>query len=368
MSKVLVALVSALTILEVVADWDPRAPGPFDADEGITFKICASGRAKGWEAFVVAPTVVEPATVPAAAFLPGFAAKAGMYSSFHGHIASHGIGVIGFSVPPLHVSTEGIIGRSADAQALLECIFENGGADFHARYRAAGGNKNLTFDVVNQMGLMAHSTGGHTLLHVIDHMSCFNAKFVALFDPVDGIDPYGFEAQYLIPRGTNSSNRLNFSAPVALVVSGLAAQALHIAKVLPWPACAPAEVAGLHWYASLDSPKWLLNFTDYGHVDLIEDIFQGAGGFVCPSGPGAATAEGRAEYRARLGAVVVALAHAVLPAVPKSPQLPQAEYLRWLKDPSAMAPLKVTSQSDEGSVPVVGHCSRHDAVAATLVV
>lgn len=52
-----------------------------------------------------------------------------------------------------------------------------------------------------------------------------------------------------------------------------AGDALPYPRVLHWPACAPDDRSGYHWWASMASPKWLVNFTDYGHLDLMDPRF-----------------------------------------------------------------------------------------------
>lgn len=207
------------------------------------------------------------------------------------------------------------------------------------------------------------------MLHMLDRISCLRVRFLALLDPVDGLDPYGFEPQYLLPLGVQPSIALNFSVPVALVTSGLAGKPVRYPSLLHWPACAPDDRSGFHWFASLRAPKWLINFTDFGHLDLLDDgAYRHAMDLVCPSGPGAATPIGRDAYRRALGGLVVALAEALLPEVPQAPSLPQASRLFWLESAQrAFVPLNATSVSERGTLPLQAHCQRSNTSLLHMV-
>ena len=38
------------------------------------------------------------------------------------------------------------------------------------------------------------------------------------------------------------------------------------------PACAPEQLSNLHFYNALSSPKWLVNATNYGMLDLLDPL------------------------------------------------------------------------------------------------
>jgi len=349
------------------ATWDPRQPGPFAVPKPVRFRPCSSGRAETWSVLVQVPDVEW--NLPVLAWVNGFSATAEMYSLFHSHIASHGFAVVGLDIPQTRTTVEGADARAEDVAALVQCITQNGGADFAAKFRAAGGDAKASFDVAEQFGLIAHSAGGHAALHMLDRIGCFRARFAALLDPVDGLDPFGLEKGFLLPVGVHPEVKLNFTTPVALIISGHASEAPHYPKALRWPACAPADRAGMHWYASLDSPKWLVNFSDFGHADLLNEAIPHVfSDHICASGPGASTSAGREAYRIGLAAIVVALGQAMLPSVPQAPKLAQADFLRWLEQPAtALARLNISGVSAAGPAPVAGVCSRCCTAATATV-
>ncbi len=53
---------------------------------------------------------------------------------------------------------------------------------------------------------------------------------------------------------------------------------LRLKKVLKFndtfPPCAPDKLSNLRFYNALRAPKWLLNFTDYGHADMLDPFFR----------------------------------------------------------------------------------------------
>lgn len=338
--------------------WDPMSQGPFTP----TPPIIMHGRNASMPGFrfdVLAFAPKEPGEYPVMVFVPGFATRPARYTGLINHIVSHGIAVLGVDIPVIRTAVQGIDKRVKDLTTVMDYI---NGSSFNDVYHNFGGNANVTFDIKERLGLMAHSIGGHASLHMVDVISCFNIRFLALFDPVDGIDPYGFEGQYLVPLGANPNYHLKFTTPVALIMSGLAGVPLPLPSILHWPACAPDDRTGYHWYDSLLSPKWMLNFTDYGHLDLLDDYYSTKANLICPKGSGAKTPEGRDNYRRGLGALVVALAEAVLPAMPKAPEMTQEEFLLWLEEPAhGLSPLlNVTATFDRSSnltaAPVEGVC------------
>lgn len=83
-------------------------------------------------------------------------------------------------------------------------------------------------------------------------------------DPVDGYDPYGVIKEFI----TNPPKQLPFLMPTLIITTGLDS----IPRGPGFPACAPANFSNLRFYASLSGPTWLLNFTSYGHADVLDDF------------------------------------------------------------------------------------------------
>lgn len=82
-------------------------------------------------------------------------------------------------------------------------------------------------------------------------------------DPVDGYDPFGFIKIFI----TNPPNQLPFTIPTLIISNGLDAVP---ANPLFTP-CAPVNISNTRFYESLPGPTILLNFTTYGHADILED-------------------------------------------------------------------------------------------------
>ena len=52
--------------------------------------------------------------------------------------------------------------------------------------------------------LAGHSAGAHVICEYLKE-SCFNAKALVYFSPVDGVDPFNIIKEYCIPPGTQVS-------------------------------------------------------------------------------------------------------------------------------------------------------------------
>lgn len=337
--------------------WNPLSLGPFAVGSPVSVQgTNESANLTNFKLTIFAPDV--DGDFPVIAFVPGFGYFPKEYSSVLRHIASHGFVIVGLAIDPLRVAAQGAMARAKDVATVLSFVVQENSSALEAAFRGAGGRPGVSFDGADRLGLLAHSIGGHAALAAIDVFSCFNVRFVALYDPVDGNDPFGLRPQYLLPLGVHPEIQLKFDTPVLLLTSGLAGDALPYPRVLHWPACAPDDRSGYHWWASMASPKWLVNFTDYGHLDLMDPRFPDSGKIVCPTGSGAATPGGRDVYRRAVAGLTVALAQAVTPGVPKAADVPQEERLRWLEDPMAQlaGALNATALARRGALPVPGGC------------
>jgi hypothetical protein len=324
--------------------FDPRLIGPFDVK---TVRISPSSS-------------VDSPPFEIVAFLPELKGLPGNYAAVLSHIASHGIAVVGSDIPTPRTAVEGALSRAKDVAEVLRYLTADDAAAFQHEVQRVGGPAEVFLDVKNGFGLLAHSIGGHAMLQMIESISCFGAQFIALMDPVDGLDPYGFEKQFLIPPGIHPEVKVNFSVPVVLLVTGYGWQSVNYPSILHWPACAPANRSGMHWFSSLQNPKWFINFTDYGHMDLLDEGFSCLGEqAICPVGPGAVTLGGRDQYRKTLAALTVSLAAAFLPDLPRHQKHPQETYVQWLEQPSLLRPLSCTSISSRGkNETLAGICRR----------
>ena len=114
----------------------------------------------------------------------------------------------------------------------------------------------------NGLTLMSHSAGGHVVCLYLEK-NCGNVRSLIMLDPVDGYDPFGIINDYV----TNPPNKLSFQIPTLIVSSELSA----IAPSFLIPPCAPANISNMRFFNALSGPTWYLNFTAYGHADLLDD-------------------------------------------------------------------------------------------------
>jgi hypothetical protein len=83
-------------------------------------------------------------------------------------------------------------------------------------------------------------------------------------DPVDGYDPFGFIKIFI----TNPPKQLPFKIPTLIITNGL-----DDVRVNPlFTPCAPSNISNIRFYESLPGPTILLNFTSYGHADILDDF------------------------------------------------------------------------------------------------
>lgn len=208
-----------------------------------------------------APT--KPGTYPVIVFLTGLdgLAMTFLYSDFLIKLVkeSNSI-VIGFDIlkpPKLPEKEAYIFGKS------LNWTLENINELFENK-KTPEIIKNKVFPDINSNGvtLMSHSASGHTAVsYLVD--SCGLIKRNILLDPVDGYDPFGFIKIFV----TNPPKQLPFTIPTLLIRTGLDPVPVHSGI----PACAPSNFSNNRFYKSLPGPTWMLNFTDYGHADILDD-------------------------------------------------------------------------------------------------
>lgn len=340
--------------------WDPRLPGPFSVAKPVHLKANTVSQGPPFNLWGFLPEV--PGEYPVAAFVPGFMCDPSGYSTILSHIASYGIAVVGVELPMVQRTLENSTVRSEHVAASFDFMLSDGGVLLASAFEDAGGPGGLRLDTTNRFMVMAHSIGGHTLLRALEKISCFGAKLAVMFDPVDGLDPFGLLKDYLIPLGLHPEVHFNFTMPLGLIMSGHGADPAPYPKILHPPACAPRDRSDLHWYDSMQAPKWLVNVTDFGHAEVIDEgLWEQAMRAVCRRGPGASSEEARASYRSTVAGLVVAMAEAFMD-VPQAPAVPLDERLRWLEEPTTMlAPVRATGTFDRGTQMQAGCRHRSEA-------
>lgn len=123
-----------------------------------------------------------------------------------------------------------------------------------------------------QVSLMAHSASGHTVVSYLNE-TCGIIKTLILIDPVDGYDPFGIFKIYI----TNPPAQLPFVIPTLVIRTGLD----PVPANPLFPACAPDKVSNKRFYDSLPGPTWFLNFTQYGHADILDDKIRKLASLIC---------------------------------------------------------------------------------------
>ncbi|CAF1089929.1 unnamed protein product, partial [Brachionus calyciflorus] len=122
--------------------------------------------------------------------------------------------------------------------------------------------KNKVYPIANDVALMGHSASGHTVVSYLNE-TCGSIKSLILLDPVDGFDPFGLIKIFI----TNPPKQLPFVIPTLHIET----EYDPVSRSGKIPACAPANVSNSRFYDSLAGPTWSLNFTNYGHADILDD-------------------------------------------------------------------------------------------------
>lgn len=120
--------------------------------------------------------------------------------------------------------------------------------------------------------LLTHSSSGHSVVSYLNK-TCGMITSLILLDPVDGYDPFNFIKIYI----TNPPKQLPFTIPTLIISNGLDAMPANSL----FPACAPDNTSNLRFYDSLPGPTVLLNFTSYGHADILDEWIREVAGRVC---------------------------------------------------------------------------------------
>ena len=132
--------------------------------------------------------------------------------------------------------------------------------------------KNKVYPSLENTSLMAHSASGHTVVSYLNQ-TCGKLKALILLDPVDGYDPFGFFQIYI----TNPPEQLPFAIPTLVIRTGLD----NVPANPLFPACAPDKVSNKRFYDSLPGPTWFLNFTQFGHADILDDYLRKVASVIC---------------------------------------------------------------------------------------
>lgn len=217
---------------------------------------------------IYSPTT--PGSYPVLIFLPGFAGlvPAPCYESMVTTIAEQNVIVIGISKIE-NIKPEKIVVHLSE---FLDWIVKpNDGAIrlFSEQKSVRGVIPNMT-----RLGFLSHSAGAHPIGQYLNG-TCGSLKLIIMMNPVDGIDPFGKIQDFI----THPPAPLPFRIPTLIIRAGL--DDISVAKGMP--ACAPNNMSNDRWYRSLYGPTFLINITDYGHADNLDEPFHEASKAICKS-------------------------------------------------------------------------------------
>jgi len=118
--------------------------------------------------------------------------------------------------------------------------------------------------------LGAQSSGSHVAVNYLAlNGDCSNVHGMFLMSPVDGVDPYGLISEVCI----DPPNLLNFQVPTLIIAGGLDSVSGVDGLGNLFPACAPKEFSNDRFYNALTGPTVMINATQYGHMDCVDDEF-----------------------------------------------------------------------------------------------
>ncbi|CAF0760439.1 unnamed protein product [Rotaria sp. Silwood1] len=122
------------------------------------------------------------------------------------------------------------------------------------------------------LGFLSHSSAAHPLGQYLN-TTCGPVKLIIMMNPVDGIDPFGFVQDFV----THPPTPLPFRTPALIISNGLD----NIPAFKEGPPCAPNNISNDRWYRSLYGPTFLVNLTNYGHADNLDEPFHEASKLMC---------------------------------------------------------------------------------------
>lgn len=109
---------------------------------------------------------------------------------------------------------------------------------------------------------IGHSSGGH-IMSLYLQKTCGIVKKLVLLDPVDGVDPFGLDKDYVI----HPPHKVKFQIPTLFGISQLGD-----APAFPhFPPCAPDSLSNMRFYDAFTGPRWNINFAGYGHADFLDN-------------------------------------------------------------------------------------------------
>lgn len=125
--------------------------------------------------------------------------------------------------------------------------------------------KNMIRPLKENMTLISHSAGAHPIVAYLANKCAYVTKLI-LLDPVDGFDPYQIINIFI----THPPKKLPFKIPTLIISTGLDDHSIS-SNSIP---CAPTNMSNNRFYESLAGPTFYLNYTNYGHGDIIDSLYK----------------------------------------------------------------------------------------------
>ncbi|CAF1340052.1 unnamed protein product [Adineta ricciae] len=125
---------------------------------------------------------------------------------------------------------------------------------------------------LERLAFLTHSSAAHSLGQYMNS-TCGPIKLIIMMNPVDGIDPFGIVQDFI----THPPTPLPFRTPALVISAGL--DSVPVGQKSP--ACAPNNISNDRWYRSLYGPTFLINITDYGHADNLDEPYHEASKIMC---------------------------------------------------------------------------------------
>jgi len=209
-------------------------------------------------------TPSSPGDYPLVIFFPGLACttSAAQYSRVLSRVASWGYAVVG----PWAALYNPIATYQAKwVDKVLDWMRLHLSSELQGNYGIAEGVV-IDFDTLY---LGAQSSGSHVAVNYLAlGGDCSNVHGMFLMSPVDGVDPYGIITSEVC---IDPPNLLNFQVPTLIIAGGLDSVPGVDGLGNLFPACAPEEFSNDRFYDALTGPTVMINTTQYGHLDCVDD-------------------------------------------------------------------------------------------------
>ena len=227
-----------------------------------------------WHAQITYPTATSSSKsllselLPIYLFVSGFGGQYDVtkYSQVLSEISSHGVVVVGID---RKFKLQAVINYTQLAESLNPVLD-------YVKNNSTNINKLLTNCVgvpnPNHLIVGGHSAGNHIIVRrLATFFDSTDAKSVVMIDPVDGEDPFGIVKQFVI----HPPHKVNFQLPALHIETGL--------DPVGHPACAPRSMSNDRFYDAWNDTIYQMNFTQMGHMDLINSGSSSLSKIVCPS-------------------------------------------------------------------------------------